>query len=540
MKKSITADRIAWAAVAAIAICAFLIRVFHAGDPIGGFHSFNEGWYAALARGYSRHSILLPIVPFMGFDYNVVPFYSHILFAAMSLFGDKEITLRMTAIAFSAATLPFLYLIGRRLYNRAAGICAAALYAFCPFSVTVGRNIQTDAVYLFFMLAALHIYLKSSYEERPRLLAGSGILYGLALFTKQFAILVAPSVAAWELLRGKGPGKFNRWHIVFAALSLSFVGPFVLYHTITRAGQIVSAQTNHSANLMRLPENLMQLKYIFSETFWGFSPLATTICAAAIIYALVKRSRADFLVLFNIGVYIVFILMYNGHSYYQMCGVPFLCLISGRLIGSIRPRAAAATLIGIAALLAAAQSIAFLCSVKYGYSEFADIARATSCDKDTLLILDSEVAGSYLPAMNYYCPDSKITREPDLTIDKKTGKYRQSVEMPPGENTFLVTFLSRPELLLPPHRIIMFRSEYVFAVLGRQIIIYTEGEHYFTIRKVTLGRLSSWKQTGVFKALSMESLYLGKPAPGAEYPVINGLILFGKGTGGQPAGEKLK
>ena len=110
--------------------------------------------------------------------------------------------------------------------------------------------------------------------------------------------------------------------------------------------------------------------------------------------------------------------------------------------------------------------------------------------------------------------------------------------MPPGDNTFLVTFLSRPELLLPPQRAIIYRSEYVFAVLGRQVLIHAAGEHYFTIRKVALHRLPSWKQTGVFRAMNTQSLYIGKPAPGAEYPVTNGLIMFGKETGGSAAGKK--
>lgn len=519
-------DKIALAVLAVVCVLAFLLRFYRAGEAFGGYHSFNEGWYSTLALNYRTHSLLFPVSVFGKIDYNVVPFYSYILYAALTLFGDRELIYRTATIIFSVLTFPFIYLIGRRLYGRAAALAAAGIYAFAPASVVVGRNVQTDPVYLCFLFIAIHIYLKSRDEKKPRGMWWSGVFFGLSFFTKQFAILWLPAVGLWELVKGRGLRAFNRGHLYFAAGALLFPAPFFLYHMITRAGEIVKSQAELSASQLH-SLSLVDFQQVFEELYWALSPLIFVLCLFAAISMLRgKRKDGDGLLALSTAVFVAFFCVFHGHSYYLLYGIPFISLIGGRFVGSLKPRRIVAPVFAFLLAVSAVQAIAFLCAVKYGYNEFEAAREFLADKKNVTLVLDEDIRGSYRPPVQYYCRNARIVLERDLVAGPDMKSPVKSVAFPKSGKTYLFSFLTRPLEQTPERRLIIKRREYTLLLFGRQIMLELSAEHYFSIKDIRVIKASGWTDTGVRFAGYQSSFMLGEIEPGSVVPVSGGKLTF--------------
>jgi uncharacterized membrane protein len=527
-------DKVCLIILAAICAAAFCIRAFHAGDSIGGFHSFNEGWYASLARNYQTHSLFFPTATFGTTDFNVPPFYSFVLYAVMSLFGDQIAAYRLTSICFSTVGIALLYFVGARLYGRRAALAAAALLAFCPVSIVAGRNIQTDPAYMCFLLGSILLFLKAAQDHRPQLLAWSGLLFGLAFFTKQFAVLWLPAAAIWAMRREGGLRAIGRPHLWFALCTLIAPGPFYLYHIFT--GRLVALTAMFSQGQMVMP-SVSEYKYIFIEMFWGLSPFVFALCVAGVAAAGFRRKAADRLLLLAVGFFFVFFSIWHGHSYYMYYSVPFLCLLGGRLIADNALKSFSPMVVLVLITLAALQSIAFLCSVKYAYSEFSSVADLLQ-GRNATLIIDNVVEGSYQPAVFYYCNSvSQLIPESHFVYDQKAQHMKKVATFPKGRPTFILSILERPEAQTPTRRMKVQRNVYVLVIFGRQVVIRLPGEHFFNISSIELPRVGPWTAFGVFKAGSADSMILSEPEPGSSAPVVGGKIIFNPGAKGA-AGDR--
>lgn len=525
MSSNAKRDRQAIVILAIICAAAFAIRIYRAGDPFGGFHSFNEGWYSVIALNYRTHSLLFPITIFGTPDYNVVPFYSYLLYAALRLFGDHEITFRSVSIIFSVLTLPFLYLIGKRFYGRRAGLFSAALYAFCPISVVVGRNVQTDPVYLCFLFICLHLYLKGASDKRPGMLAWSGFFFGLSFFTKQFAVLLIPALAAWELVRGRGFRTLNRGHIYFGACAALIPAPFFIYHILTRAGQIVKAQAFLSASQLH-ELALFDFRQMFNEIYWGMSPLIFVLCFFSIFHALRRRRAGDILLLISTVVFLIFFTFFHGHSYYQLYGTPFLCLLGGAMAAELRPKWISTPAVPVLCALAAIQAVALLCVIKYGYDEFPRIASIIGDRPNTTLILGEDISGNYRPDVHYYCRNVRIIPERELVADPKTKKPMKTITLPSDGPVYLISFLGRPAAQTPQRKAIIHRRTFALVLFGRQVLLYVPQEHYFSIDEVHLPRVGPWTDTGIRELPPTNSFLLSVPEPGSTHPVSGEKMIF--------------
>ena len=82
--------------------------------------------------------------------------YQYMVSIAFRLFGLHEITGRIVAGLFGAATIYIVYLIGARLLDRRTGLIAAAFIAVMPFHVIVSRQALLEAPMTFFYAAAIY------------------------------------------------------------------------------------------------------------------------------------------------------------------------------------------------------------------------------------------------------------------------------------------------------------------------------------------------------------------------------------------------
>jgi MFS family permease len=524
------ANRRAALAVAVIAAASLGLRLIRAHEPIGGFHSFNSAWYATIVRNYhSVRDLLHPMVQGKP-DFNVPPLMTWIAWAFTRMAGFSEFTLRLVPILFSVATLPVLYALGARLFGRRAGVAAAAFYAFAPVSMIVGRNIQTDAVYVFFMLASLLLYLdarQAAGRARAVRMAAAGLVYGAAFLTKQFAVILLPAIFLWECGGARGLRWITKEHILFGLAALLPVAPFYGYHMAHSAGSVVGAQSYILAS-QETGVGWRTARLLASEYYWGLSPLLAALCLGGMAWLLVRRRPGSGLVWAAALAFNGFFFFWHGHSYYMLFCLPFLALAAGALLQDI-PRAAAAALAGgAAAALAIIMSLAMLCSLKYETDEYKVLMKTVSTQPYPHIVIASPVIyGSYHPVMNFYANGVQVYDEHEMVKELKGD----AVALGRDTGAFLIGATAEDQQRYPPVQVIVRRRNVELHVLGFKIVPHMVSEHFFQIAHITVQRSGGFLQTGIIETGLKDTLVMGYAPRGAVLPTKNGQIDFRKNQG---------
>ncbi|MFH1538303.1 MAG: glycosyltransferase family 39 protein [bacterium] len=503
-----------------ILIFALAIRYYRIGEPFGGFHSFNEGWYSVLTRNYEEHGILNPISIFGAPDYNVAPFYSQILYFVRQTFGESEANYRFVSIVFSLLSIYFVFLIGRRLFSPSAGLIAAALYAFAPVSVVLGRNVQTDSTYLALLLAGLYLYLKARDDNNTKLMALSGLLFGFSFFTKQFAILLIPAVFAWECIDHRGVRWLKRGHIWFAACAAAVPLPFIVYHLVVTQGRFLTAQWEWQAVRFALPGK-ESVPYLFSELLWGISPPIAVLLVVGIGAAVLKRGANRNICFLSTVTFILFFTFWRGHSYYMLSAAPFGALLAGDLLARKLRDGWNMLAVLIVCSLAATQSIAFLCNAKYERTSFAELSKLFNRGAGYALILSPGVGGSYRPPVHYYLPHAKIVTEEELE-----RRETRDLEFLEGRRILSVSFAGRPAGDFPAQTLVIHNKTVALYLLGFIIYPRNESEFFFKVLKIDIRRHGPAWRTGIFQTGYMPDLIVAPLPPGTRYTVKDGWLKY--------------
>lgn len=110
---------------------------------------------------------------------------------------------RLTIALLGTATIPLVYLLGRRLYGSWAGVVAAALIATSLMHVQMSHQARHWVPVTLLALAVLWVSLDLSERGRSRDYCTAGLLVGLAAAASYngFLLLILPVVAHWMHLR---------------------------------------------------------------------------------------------------------------------------------------------------------------------------------------------------------------------------------------------------------------------------------------------------------------------------------------------------
>lgn len=173
--------------------------------------------------------------------------------AAQSLFGyvflydnDADRVLfwsRIPIVLLGALGIVFSFLWARDLFGPAAGIAAAALFAFCPNLLAHGTVVTSDVPVSTFIVMTLYLFWKRC--ERPSLTAdiATGLAIGLAMSTK-FSAGILPIIVAILLFTRERWSAFKSLAImglcsifVIEASYLFAVSPLFYFHSVGGVNQ---------------------------------------------------------------------------------------------------------------------------------------------------------------------------------------------------------------------------------------------------------------------------------------------------------------
>jgi len=112
-----------------------------------------------------------------------------LLFQNFGIGASQQTAVTITTL-FGLGCIFLLYKLGKALYGKHTGLFAAALFALTPWQVIMSRSFLIDTQCLFFSLLYLLVGIWAIRKDSIKLLTTAGILFGVALLTKAFAVFM--------------------------------------------------------------------------------------------------------------------------------------------------------------------------------------------------------------------------------------------------------------------------------------------------------------------------------------------------------------
>jgi 4-amino-4-deoxy-L-arabinose transferase-like glycosyltransferase len=212
------------------------------------------------------------------------------------------------------ACVALTYFIGRRAFDRATGLVAAALLAVNAVHVQWSQVIRTDVHASVFMLGAIWFAIGIVQRGRVRDYAGAAVMVGLACATKWPAATVICAVIGAAVVRIVADPANSRRHasllassVGLAIVSTVIASPYLLLDVATVAANVGGeAQSGHlGATGGGFGHNVIW--YIATPVEGSFGLIGLVMIAIGIVAALAKNRAAIATVLLPFAIFLVVI-----------------------------------------------------------------------------------------------------------------------------------------------------------------------------------------------------------------------------------------
>lgn len=169
----------------------------------------EPGYFAQRLVAVARTDTQAPLY------YLLLTFWAH-------LFGTSEAALRALSLVASVATVPVLFLLGRRLASPDVGVLAAFAFALAPFQVAFGQYNRPYALLALLAAGATWALVRLVEAPRRRWAAGYAALGALGLYTHYFFVwtLVGHALIVLAVARRR-PGVLARWLLAQVGIGLA-------------------------------------------------------------------------------------------------------------------------------------------------------------------------------------------------------------------------------------------------------------------------------------------------------------------------------
>lgn len=217
------------------------------------------------------------------------PLHHLTLWVLARLAGTGEYVMRAPSIAAGVALVPVLHALGRELFDRSAGLAAAALGALAPFALWYSQEARMYALFMLFAALAVLAQLRVLRTNAAR----DWLLYGAAtaalVWTQYFGLLLVAvqQVAFLAALRGRRE-LLRGWLLTTVAIAaaLAPLVPFAIdqFQANQSAGRGFGAPTQAGAGVdpaARLPGVYTVLTNVVWAV-WGYHSAATMAAVTAL------------------------------------------------------------------------------------------------------------------------------------------------------------------------------------------------------------------------------------------------------------------
>ena len=136
---------------------------------------------------------------------------------------------RLLTVFYALAGIPFLFLIGRRLFDENVGLIGVWLSILSPLIIYYARLVRTDMAGLFFGAVAIWFYLRFNDQPCLKYSVLAGLATGLAIASRYFMVTLIPVLVAFDILaitrlRGDKHDLLALWRPIAAGLVALILG----------------------------------------------------------------------------------------------------------------------------------------------------------------------------------------------------------------------------------------------------------------------------------------------------------------------------
>jgi mannosyltransferase len=181
----------------------------------------------------------LPWIPFWkvmwNYEGNMVFYY--LLLRAWIPLGDSEAVLRSLSVFFAVGTLPAVYDLGFRLFNRRTGLTAAALLAIHAFHILWSQQARSYALLTLLLVISTSLLVSALRAPQPRKAwVAYVIVSALACYCHVLAMLVLIAQWLWVGTTVES-GRFRRGLGGLLWVTI-LIAPMGLYVVVQNKGQL--------------------------------------------------------------------------------------------------------------------------------------------------------------------------------------------------------------------------------------------------------------------------------------------------------------
>ena len=332
-----------------LSILAVSARLVLINQPYVDHWSWRQSDVAAIARNFSQNGFRFgyPQIDwagnapgYVGTEFPILPFIAAVCY---KFAGVHEWIGRIQAVIFFAVSLPFFFLLVRKIFGSTAAVWASFFYSFAPVNVFAARSFMPDVPSLSLAIIGLYFFLRWLEHGESSSFFVAAIAISLSFLIKiTNIVIIAPlvhlAVAEGGYLDSNGRldsegGCGQRPRLQFALFFAIALMPSAIWYW--HAHQIAEKF---------YPHHFFGAGGIRIESFWWYwqiaqqtlvSGLTPALSAMALTGLLVPQSRdRRYTRLFHwwLAAMIVFIVIVgygNRHRWYQLPLVPIAAAFAG-------------------------------------------------------------------------------------------------------------------------------------------------------------------------------------------------------------------
>jgi hypothetical protein len=229
-----------------IALAAFVRLV---GVTAIGLNS-DEAVYAGQAAAIAGDAVLSPFFPI----FRAHPLLVQSMLAVPFSLEVTDTAARVSAAVIGLVAIVVVYALGSRLYGRRVGLLAALFMALMPYHVVVSRQFLLDGPLTLLTTLALYCLTRFGSSGRHAWLYAAAAVLGLAILTKETAIVFIGATYAFLALAPAIEVRLR--HLVVSMLVLAaVVACFPLSLALAGGGGASTAQQYFVWQLLRRPNH---------------------------------------------------------------------------------------------------------------------------------------------------------------------------------------------------------------------------------------------------------------------------------------------
>ncbi len=169
--------------------------------------TYEPFWQDKLSSYYAALHIMssgYPAFP-SGFTYPKGELFSYILALLMFIFGTKSLLVpRLISMVCFLASLPILYVVGTKLFNRKVAWFATAMLAFSPYTMIWSRQTRMyEMAQLMVILVLYTFYRALQHQDKIRPICIASVCLIIAYFSHEEVFVILPALLVCVLVSSR-------------------------------------------------------------------------------------------------------------------------------------------------------------------------------------------------------------------------------------------------------------------------------------------------------------------------------------------------